>query len=107
MNDLSKESQLKKNRKVNLKKMTKIEYNLYVVFVNDKSYGLCQSRCGRKSNDIHHSYFGAGGRDDRYITAICRECHTTIHHGTNVDEASRLKLLFKGIGKQNWRDYNE
>jgi len=103
----SKADQTKKNRKPNLKKMTKIEYQLYVDFVNDKSYGLCQSRCGGKAQDIHHSYYGAGGRDDRYITAICRECHEAIHHGKDIDRASKLKLLFKSIGKQNFKDYNE
>jgi len=85
--------------------MPKIEYELYVDFINSKSGGLCQCGCGRKADDIHHSVFGAGGRDDRYITAISRHCHTIIHHGTDTDEASRLKLLMKQKGKENFKDY--
>jgi len=104
---ISKKQQTQKNRQPNLKKMSKTEYQLYVDFVNDKSYGLCQSGCGTKASDIHHGYYGAGGRDDRYITAICRECHHAIHHGKDTDKASRLKLLFKAIGKQNFRGYRE
>ncbi len=65
MSSYSKEDQLKKVKRVNPKKMSKIEYELYVDFVNERSRGICQSGCGAKASDIHHSYWGAGGRDDR------------------------------------------
>lgn len=103
----SKEKQLGKKRS-NPKKMPKPEYEAYVDFVNGHAKGKCQnSQCSNKAQDIHHSYFGAGGRDDRYITAICRECHHCIHHGTDTDKASRLKFVFKTIGKENWRLYGK
>ena len=100
-----KKKQLTRHKTANPKKMPQTEYRLYVDFVNEKSSGVCQCGCGRPAQDIHHAYFGAGGRDDRYIVAICRECHYAIHHGTNIDEASALKLLCKSIGKDNWKEY--
>jgi len=103
---MTKQSQLSKNRQKNPKKLSQIEYRLYIDFVNERFHGICQSGCGRNASDIHHAYYGAGGRDDRYITSICRECHHTIHHGTDIDNASRLKLLFKTIGKKNWKEYS-
>ena len=81
-------------------------YKNYVDFVNERSNGICQGECSNKAQDIHHAVFGAGGRDDRYITAICRECHHEIHNGMDIDKKSALKLLFKSIGRENWRLYN-
>ena len=100
-----KRKQLTKRRSPNPKKMTDIEYRIYVDFVNERAGYMCQCGCGNTAQDIHHAQFGAGGRDDRSIVAICRECHHTIHHGRDTDKASRLKLLCKGIGKDNWRAY--
>jgi hypothetical protein len=103
----SKAQQLGKHT-TNKKKMSRGEYLSYVDFVNDLANGQCQNtQCNNQAQDIHHSYFGAGGRDDRYITSICRECHHAIHHGRDTDKASKLKFVFKTIGKQNWRLYNE
>ena len=103
----SKAQQLGKHT-TNKKKMSRNDYFAYVDFVNDKAEYQCQnSQCNNQAQDIHHAYFGAGGRDDRYITAICRECHHAIHHGSDTDKGSRLKLAFKTIGKENWREYNE
>lgn len=100
---LDKKSQLSK-RSRNPKKMPKIEYRLYVDFVKEISHERCQV-CGAPGQDIHHSYFGAGGRDDRYITLSCRGCHGTVHNGKDTDKAMQLKLQFKTIGKENWRRY--
>ena len=103
----SKAKQLGKKNK-NKKKMSQNEYRNYVDFVNAISDGKCQnSQCDNNAQDIHHGFFGAGGRDDRYITAICRDCHHCIHHGTDTDKASLLKFAFKTIGKANWIKYNE
>ncbi len=102
---MTKEQQLKKVKRVSTKKMSSLEYKLYVDFIRDLSGGMCQAGCGRSGSDVHHSYFGAGGRDDKFITISCRECHNMIHHGTKPTDA--LKLLFKGIGRDNWRKYNE
>jgi hypothetical protein len=103
---MTKEQQLKKVKQSD-KKMKPTQYRQYVDFVNEISGGMCQnSQCENTAQDIHHSYFGAGGRDDRYITAICRHCHSMIHCGVDTDKAKRLKLAFKTIGKQNWIEYN-
>jgi len=101
----SKKQQLRKHRNINPKKMPKVEYEPYVDFVNSRANGMCQCGCGQKAQDIHHAYFGAGGRDDRYIVAICRECHNAIHHGKDIDKASQMKLLCKSIGKENYKEY--
>ncbi len=103
---LTKKSQLHKNKKPNPRKMPKIEYELYVDFVNEKAKGMCQCGCGRKADDIHHTLRGIY-KDDRSIVAISRHCHNIVHacNFKKIDEQSRLNLLLKKIGKQNWRDY--
>ncbi len=103
----SKTQQLKKHRTPNPKKMPQVEYRAYVDFVNELAGGMCQCGCGRPASQIHHSMFGAGGRDDRFLVSICAEDHYTIHHGTDTDEAQRLRLLCKGIGRSNWKEYCE
>jgi len=99
-----KRSQLSKNKRLNPKRMPAKEYLPYVDFVKDIADEKCQV-CGAPGQDIHHSYFGAGGRDDRYITLACRECHSTIHHSKDTSMAEMLRLQFKTIGKENWRRY--
>lgn len=103
---LSKENQLRKSKKPNPRKMTKVEYELYVDFVNEKAKGMCQCGCGRKADDIHHSMRGIN-KDDRSIIAICKTCHNLIHSCgyKEIEEASRLALLSKNIGKINFKDY--
>ena len=103
--NMQKIEQLYKAKRVNLKKMSQIEYKLYVDFIRELSNGMCQANCGRVGSDVHHSFYGSGGRDDRFITIACRECHNMIHHGTKTTDS--LKLLFKTIGKSNWRQYHQ
>jgi len=86
--------------------MTRIEYEIYVDFVNSKAKGLCQLECGRKADDIHHSKRGIY-KDDRSIIAICRQCHNTIHACgyKQIDEQSRLSLMSRVIGELNFKEY--
>jgi len=102
---ISKADQTKKNRKVNLKKLSSIELRLFKEFIFDISNGMCQCGCDRPLSTYHHGYFGAGGRDDRYLGAISSDCHYIIHHGTDTVKANSLRLLFKSIGKDNYRRY--
>lgn len=86
--------------------MTKIEKELFEEFINDKAKGLCQCGCGRQGVEYHHSKRGIY-KDDRSIMLICRRCHTLIHNCEykNIDETSRLTLLAKEKGKENWGEY--
>lgn len=105
---MKKSEQLQKNRKPNPKKMSTIEYRIYVDFVNDRSSGMCQLGCDRQAKDIHHSQRGIN-KSDTSIIAVCRECHNKIHSCSykDIDEMSRLTLLSKKIGKINWAEYIE
>ena len=103
---MTKADQLSKSRKPNPSKMTKIEKGLFEDFISEKVNGLCQCDCGAAGVEYHHSLRGAY-KDDRSIILICRRCHTLIHNCEykNVDETSRLTLLAKAKGKQNWKGY--
>ncbi len=104
---MTKTQQTKKNRTPNPKKMSKTEYMLYVDFVFDLADYACQCGCGKAANEIHHGRHGAGGRDDRTITAINNSCHFEIHHGTDIDIASKKKLKMREVGDANWVEYLE
>ena len=94
--------------KTNNKKLGHVQYHEYVDFLRDHSGEMCQNpECSNSGDDVHHAMYGAGGRDDRSMTIICRECHHAIHHGRDTDKASRLKLMFREIGEENWRLYND
>ena len=100
---MTKEQQLSKNKKNNHKKLSRLELLNYKDHIIDKCYGLCQI-CGDKAHDHHHPYFGKYGadKDDRYLIALCRECHNSCHkskHGTTNTKA-------KSIATDNWRSYN-
>ena len=99
---MTKEEQLKKNRKSNPKKMDKATYRQYVDKVREYSDGMCQNEhCSNIADDIHHGAFGRD-KDDRTITAICRQCHYAIHHGADTDKKKRLEDEFFAIGWANW-----
>jgi len=102
----TKESQLKKEKKPNPKKMTKIEKSLYEDFISDKAKGKCQCGCGRDGVEFHHSKRGIN-KDDRSIILICRRCHILIHNMeyNNIDKSSQLNLLAKEKGEENWKEY--
>jgi hypothetical protein len=101
---MTKAQQTKKNRTPNPRKMTAIELQLFKDFIFDRADGMCQCGCGNVGEDFHHSESGYK-KDDKSLVLICREEHTIIHHGTDTDRAERLKVLTKGIGRDNWRAY--
>ena len=104
---LSKEDQLKKNKKPNLKKLSPIELQLFEEFIFEKSGGLCQLCKTEPLNTYHHSRFGNMGacKDDRSLIAICQADHHEIHHG-NKGIGRALRNLAIIIGDENWDDYN-
>lgn len=103
---IPKSEQLKKIKKINPKRMTKIERKLYEEFICDKALGKCQSDCYNNGVEYHHSQRGAY-KDDRSIVLICRRCHTLIHNCEykNADESLKLTLLAKSRGLENWKEY--
>jgi len=102
---ISKKDQLKKVKRVSTRKMSAVELHLYKEFVFSLADGRCQC-CGGVGADYHHALSGAY-KSDESLVLICREEHYTIHHGTNTDEAKRLKVLTKGIGRSNWEEYTK
>lgn len=80
---LSKSKQLAKVKKDNPMKMSKKDYKAKCDWLKE-NYPKCQICFCNKSDDIHHTIYGAGGRDDRSVIAICRTCHHEIHHGNGV-----------------------
>jgi len=103
---ISKESQLYKNRRVNLKRLPQVELKLFKEFIFDKAGGKCQSGCNRPLDTYHHSKRGIN-KDDRSLGGICDTCHTTLHFSTDTHEREALTILFKSIGIENWREHNE
>lgn len=100
---MTKEEQLKKNKKENPKRMSKYDLDQYKSFIFNKTGGTCQM-CGGVADDFHHSRFGRQGadKDDRSLVAVCRKCHTRCHqekNGTYGNEAIK-------IGDKNWGDFN-
>jgi len=102
---ISKKDQTRKVKRINTKKMSKVELDLYKDYINEIADGKCQ--CCRGVGEVfHHSLFGAY-KSDTSLVLLCNPEHYTIHHGTNTDEAERLKVLTKGIGRSNWKGYTE
>lgn len=87
------------------KKMNKLEYKAYCDWLFS-IYPYCQVCENNLSQDVHHSHYGYFGakRDDRYIVAICRDCHYQIHHGS-YSNIPKDRREIEEIGRQNWRDY--
>jgi len=90
-----------------LKKLPKQAYQDKCNFIREH-YPICQCCEIREAQDIHHAGYGAGGRDDRTIIAICRECHYEIHHGKggySVLSKDRQELLEIGLkNHKEWQD---
>ena len=104
---MTKQDQLKKNRKDNPKKLSAIELADFKNFIWAKSGGKCQCNCGRDGVEFHHSKRGIY-KDDKSIILICRRCHTLIHscEYKNIRNTSELTILAKVHGKKNWKEFS-
>ena len=105
--DFSKEAQLSKNRTKNPNKMSKIEKELYIDFIREKSNGICQiPNCNNAGQDIAHKD-RAYKREDRFVALICRNHHTIADQPNprQIDESSRVNLELSAISRRNWKDY--
>lgn len=95
---LTKEQQLKHNKKIKLKKVSKAELKKRVEFLLSKE--VCQV-CNF-STDLdypHHTLFGLAKKDDRSMINICVSCHREIHtkgfpvHGLNREDMIEIGRL--------------
>jgi len=103
----SKTLQLSKTKKVNLKKITKLERRLYSDFIREKCKGICQIPwCNNNAQDMAHKD-RAYKRDDRYQAMICRACHTIADSPSpkQIDLSSKTNLALSAVCKRNWKDY--
>ena len=69
-----------------------------------ENHEFCQICEINLSQDLHHSQYGAGGRDDRTLVAVCRECHYEIHHGS-YDNIPLNRQDVLEIGKSNYENF--
>ena len=105
MSAFAKDKQLFKAKKTNPKKMPRAEYEAKCDWLFSK-YPVCQI-CGvNPAVDPHHAKFGAGGKDDRTIIAVCQDpCHYQIHHGTKGVAVSTNELIELGFSNHDeWED---
>ncbi|TET91031.1 MAG: hypothetical protein E3J96_00230 [Sulfurovum sp.] len=102
----SKADQTRKNRKVNLKKLSNIELRLFKEFIFDISNGKCQCGCNKPLSTYHHGNRGIN-KDDRTLGGINDICHHDLHFSTDTHKREALTILFKSIGLENWRKHNE
>jgi len=103
---MTKQEQTRKVRRVNTKKMSLVELNLYKDYINEIADGKCQCGCNREISTYHHSCRGSN-KDDKSLGGINYICHDTLHFSTDSHEREALTILFKGIGRENWRLYTE
>ena len=102
---ISKKDQLKKNRQFNPKKLPQIELQLFKDFIFDKANGKCQEpNCTNSISEYHHAEYGAY-KSDMSLTGICRQHHTIIHFSTDTKRREALNIIFKSLGKENYREY--
>lgn len=102
---MTKESQLRKVKRVNLKRLTKIENKLFHDDIIDRTNGICQLCNREQGQDFHHSLWGNYGssKDDMSQVLVCRKCHELCHN----DKHGAVNYLAIKEGEQNWSNYNE
>jgi len=99
----SKDAQLKKDRRLNKKRLSKKEMNEFRRFISDTSNNVCQLCKIRQIQDAHHPIFGCRGadKDDRCQVGVCRECHEKCHN----DKHGKLNSLAIKIGHKNYKNF--
>jgi len=104
---ISKKDQTRKVKRVNSKKMSFVELNLYKDYIREIADDKCQNpNCDYQITEFHHSMRSIN-KDDRSITGICLMCHSLLHFSTDTHKREALTILFKSIGVENWRGYTE
>ena len=102
---LSKTDQLHKVKRINLKRMSKIENKLYHDDILDTTGGICQLCNESQGVEFHHAYFGRYGadKDDTKQVLSCRKCHELCHN----EKHGVVNTMAKWIADNNWSNYNE
>lgn len=64
--------------------------------------------CGREATEVHHKTYKHGWLcPDKYLTAICRDCHQSIHDAETAREVDRIvaerMALFDKLGPEAYR----
>jgi len=85
------------------KKLKPKELRKFQDFLRE-NYEICQICEVNPSQDLHHSQYGAGGRDDRTLVAVCRDCHYQIHHGS-YDNIVLDRQEILQIGENNYNRF--
>ena len=103
---MTKQDQLKKNRKDNPKRLSAVELADYKNFIFAKQGGLCFCGCGREISEYHHAYFGIN-KNDKYLVGIAQNpCHYAIHHGRDIELKNKLVLVAEIQGVKNWKEFS-
>ena len=97
---MTKQEQIKKTRQKSTRRLSRDELIAYKDTIFDISCGLCQL-CQNKADDYHHPFFGRD-KDDNYLIAVCRECHTKCHQSKH----GALNTIAKEIAQENNRIHN-
>ena len=105
MKDFSKGSQTKKNKGKKDNKLDRHTKGEYEDNILEECNGKCQLCEEEECDDLHHPYYGRYGadKDDRYLVAVCRGCHTACHRSKH----GGLSAKAKEIAIENWSRYNE
>lgn len=98
---MTKEEQTKKAKKKNSRRLSRDELVSYKDTIFDISGGLCQLCQEVSPDDYHHPFFGSY-KDDNYLVAVCRECHTKCHQSKH----GALNTKAKEIATENRRVHN-
>lgn len=103
MISFTKEDQLKKNKRVNPKKMTRIENKLFHDDILDNSKGVCQVCEDKEGVDFHHPKYGKFGadKDDTCQVLVCRECHDLCHR----EKHGAMNRIAEHVGNFNYKVY--
>ncbi len=104
MISLTKESQLYKTKRVDIKKMSKTENKLFHDYIIDSCNEVCQICEDRGGVDFHHPKYGKFGadKDDTCQILVCRECHDQCHK----DKHGIMNKIAIGVGNMNFKAYN-
>jgi len=101
---MDKQTQLYKTKRVNLKKLSRLENKLFHDSILDSTGGICQLCNEAEGADFHHTLWGCYGanKDDSRQILVCRKCHELCHkekHGV-------VNTIAIKISELNWKEYN-